>query len=71
MALSEKYGKLNIPGIAEGEPVFVLRAQDRLAEKAIRMYQLLAESHGSPLAAELDKVVDSFRNWPGPRKMPD
>lgn len=71
MALSGKYGKLNIPGIADGEPVFILRAQDRLAGKAVRMYQLLAESHGSPLAAELDKVVDSFRKWPGSRKMPD
>lgn len=71
MALSGKYGKLNIPGVADGEPVFILRAQDRLAEKAVRMYQLLAESHGSPLAAQLDQVVNSFQKWTGAKKMPD
>lgn len=71
MALSGKYGKLDIPGIAEGEPVFILRAQDRLAEKAVRMYQLLVESHGLPLSAELNSVLESFRKWPGPKKMPD
>ena len=37
MALSGKYGKLNIPRIGEEEPVFILRAQDRLAEFAIEM----------------------------------
>ncbi len=31
MALSGKYGKLNIPRIGDEEPVFVLRAQYRLA----------------------------------------
>ncbi|RPH29756.1 hypothetical protein EHM92_09585 [bacterium] len=71
MALSGKYGKLDIPKIADGEPVFILRAQDKLAEKAVRMYQLLAESHGSPLSAELDRVVDAFQKWKGSKKMPD
>ena len=71
MALSGKYGKLDIPKIADGEPVFILRAQDILAEKAVRMYQLLAESHGSPLAGELDQVVDAFRKWPESKKIPD
>lgn len=71
MALSGKYGKLNIPGIAEGEPVFILRAQDRLSETAVRMYQLLAESHGSSLAAQLDQVANSFQKWTGAKKMPD
>ena len=50
MALSGKYGKLAIPKIASEEPVFILRAQDALAPTVIRMYQLLAESHGRPLA---------------------
>ena len=71
MALSGKYGKLDIPRIADREPVFILRAHDILAEKAVRMYQLLAESHGSPLAKELDQVVEAFRKWPEPKKMPD
>ncbi|UCD78894.1 MAG: hypothetical protein JSW26_26415 [Desulfobacterales bacterium] len=32
MAISGKYGKLDIPKIGEDEPVFILRAQDRLAQ---------------------------------------
>ena len=32
MAVSGKYGKLDIPKIGEDEPVFILRAQDKLAE---------------------------------------
>lgn len=71
MALSGKYGKLDIPRIASEEPVFILRAQDVLAVTVIRMYQLLAESHGRPLAVELDKQIESFRKWQGTRKMPD
>ena len=71
MALSGKYGKLNIPKIAAEEPVFILRAQDALAVTVIRMYQLLVESHGRPLAMELDRQIDAFRKWQGSRKMPD
>lgn len=71
MALSGKYGKVDIPKIASEEPVFILRAQDALAVTAIRMYQLLAESHGRSLAVELDKQVEAFRKWQGKRKMPD
>lgn len=71
MALSGKYGKLDIPKIAAEEPVFILRAQDVLAPTVIRMYQLLVESHGRPLAGELDRQIDSFRKWQGSRKMPD
>ena len=71
MALSGKYGKLEIPKIASEEPVFILRAQDALAATAIRMYQLLAESHGRPLSVELDRQIETFRKWQGNRKMPD
>ncbi len=71
MALSGKYGKLDIPKIASEEPVFILRAQDALAATAIRMYQLLAESHGRPLSGELDRQIEAFRKWQGNRKMPD
>jgi hypothetical protein len=71
MALSGKYGKLDIPKIAAEEPVFIIRAQDALAPIAIRMYQLLVESRGRPLAGELDRQIDSFRKWHGSRKMPD
>jgi hypothetical protein len=71
MALSGKYGKLNIPRIGEEEPVFILRAQDRLAEPAIEMYRLLAASHGCRLAEGLQKEVENFRHWKGTKKLPD
>ncbi|MFW6125738.1 MAG: hypothetical protein ACOC58_01410 [Chloroflexota bacterium] len=71
MALSGKYGKVDIPQIAADEPVFILRAQDKLAEAAIGMYQLLAASHGATLASSLDREIAAFRQWTGPKKIPD
>ena len=71
MAVSGKYGKIDIPGIGTEEPVFVLRAQDKLAEATIGMYRLLAASHGSKLADSLDKEIKAFQRWQGPRKLPD
>ena len=58
MAVSGKYGKLNIPQIGGEEPVFILRAQDKLAEIAIEMYRLLAASHGCPIAESLQKEIE-------------
>jgi len=71
MAVSGKYGKVNIPRIGADEPVFILRAQDKLADTAIDMYRSLAASHGRPLAASLQKEIDAFKKWPGNKKMPD
>jgi hypothetical protein len=71
MAQSGKYGKLNIPKIGEDEPVFVLRAQDKLAEAAIEMYRALVRSHGSPMAETLQEEIDRFLRWAGPKKIPD
>jgi hypothetical protein len=71
MALSGKYGQLDIPRIGKDEPVFILRAQDKLAEPAIEMYRLLAASHGSRVADALQKEIGSFRQWKGTRKLPD
>ncbi len=71
MAISGKYGKVNIPRIAEDEPVFILRAQDRLAEPTIEMYKLLAASHGTALANDLYREIDAFRKWSGLKKIPD
>lgn len=71
MAVSGKYGRVSIPRVGENEPVFILRAQDKLAETTIEMYRLLAASHGAPLASGLQKEIDSFRGWKGNRKIPD
>ena len=71
MAVSTKYGKVDIPRIRDDEPVFILRAQDKLAEATIGMYKLLATSHGSKLADSLDREIEAFRKWKGAKKLPD
>lgn len=73
MALSSKYGKVDIPKVGENEPVFILilRAQDKLAEAAIEMYRVLTASHGALVAGELQQEVDRFHGWRGDKKMPD
>ncbi len=71
MAISGKYGKIKIPKIGEEDPVFILRAQDALAQGTIEIYKILAASHNSPLANQLQKEVDAFKQWSGKRKMPD
>jgi flavorubredoxin len=70
MAISGKYGRLSIPKVGADEPVFILRAQDKLAQAAIEMYQSLAASHGRPLANSLQKEIEAFKKWPT-KKMPD
>ena len=71
MAVSTKYGKIDIPKIGGDEPIFILRAQDKLAEATIGMYRLLTASHGSKLADSLDREMEAFRQWPGAKKLPD
>ncbi len=71
MAVSGKYGKIDIPKIGKEEPVFILRAQDRLAQGVVEIYKVLVSSHGSPLAEQLDAEIERFRSWGGPEKMPD
>lgn len=53
MALSRKYGKVFISKIGEDEPVFILRAQDKLSLPTIEVYKTLATQHGSPMAENL------------------
>ena len=71
MALPGKRGIVNMGKSSEDEPIFILRAQDKLAEPTIEMYRLLAASHGCQLAEALHKEIKSFRQWPGVKKMPD
>ena len=71
MAISGKYGKIDIRKIGEDEPVFILRAQDRLADGIIEIYKVITSMHGSTLGEELDKEIERFRSWRGPKKMPD
>jgi hypothetical protein len=69
--VSGKYGRIEIPKIGENEPIFILRAQDRLAQGIVEIYKVLASSHGSSLTEQLDEEIERFRSWSGPKKMPD
>jgi len=71
MAISGKYGKVDIPNIGADEPVFILRAQDKLAVPSLIMYQALAASHGSAVAEGIPAETDLFRKWEGKKKLPD
>jgi hypothetical protein len=71
MGVSGKYGKVSIPKVGDDEPIFVLRAQDKLAAAAIEMYRSLTASHNSTVAEGLQKEIDAFRNWKGRKKIPD
>lgn len=71
MAISGKYGRIDIPKIGDNEPVFILRANDQLAETVIEMYRLLAKSHNLAIADGVAAEVEKFRAWPGPKKLPD
>ncbi len=71
MAISGKYGKIDIPGIGPDEPVFVLRAKDKLAAPTLRIYRELAESHLSPVIGGLDDEIQRFQEWEGLKELPD
>jgi hypothetical protein len=60
MAVSGKYGKIEIEGIGEDEPVFILRAKDRAAMAAVDRYAQAARTLGA--AQEfLDSVNERVR----------
>jgi hypothetical protein len=71
MAISGKYGKVEIPKIGGDEPVFILRGQDMLAQGMVEIYKVILGLHDSPMASELDAEIERFRSWSGPKKMPD
>ncbi len=65
MAQDLKYGKLDIPGIGEDEPVFVIRGRDVLALPAIESYSLMAEEAGvdTDILDGLDAASEAIYDW--------
>lgn len=58
MAISTKYGKVDIGNIGEEEPVFILRAQDKLAEAALMpLSTIIVAINGKFLKIEKSKGV--------------
>lgn len=57
---------------ADNEPVFVLRAQDKLAPELVRRWAHEAELNGCPHGKIMRalETADAMENWPN-RKFPD
>lgn len=62
-----------IAKIAEGEPYFVLRAQDHLSPELVEAWAIEAELNGCAPAkvADARAVAKAMRKWSGKKKMPD
>lgn len=73
MAKDKKYGQVDLPGVPDDEPVFILRAQDKLAVGIIARYRnaaAMSEAPGStPTQEWLDSidgeggVIEDFQAW--------
>ena len=69
----DDYNRIQDPAgkIPEDEPVFLFRAQDKLAEWAIRYYADMCEKNGAPeIAAKARAHANLMRAWPT-KKVPD
>lgn len=67
MGIDRKYGRVTLEHgtIADDEPVFVLRAQDALAERVLRHYANLCRDAGSPPkhVFGIGEAAGEFLNW--------
>jgi hypothetical protein len=76
MAQDLKYGSIDIPGIPEDEPVFVLRAQDKAAMGTLFAYSQVcaAAGAGPDHQAGIRAAHQVFLDWAvatGGTKVPD
>lgn len=68
-----KYGRVSteLKDIPENEPVFILRAQDKLAPTAVRLYATLRGAMGNAEAAKnIMDFAELMDAWPK-KKWPD
>lgn len=65
MARDAKYGDIDVPGIPDDEPIFIIRAKDRSAPQAIMQYAETSIINGSPSehAASCRQIAGDFRSW--------
>ena len=77
MARDAKYGDVDIPGIPDDEPVFILRGQDKCTPQVVRQYAESAQRSGSPTEhhASARRQADAIDEWqkenPDKVKSPD
>lgn len=65
MAFDKKYGSVDIDGIPDDEPIFIIRAQDKSAPQVVTQYADTAIVNGSPSehAAAARQVAEEMRDW--------
>lgn len=68
MAFDSKYGEVDIKGVPDDEPVFILRGQDLTATVALQMYSDIQIDHAIKESVSL--TIKRFQAW-GTKKMPD
>lgn len=77
MAVSLKYGQLDIPGVPADEPIFVLRSQDVAAPATLLAYKEEVRRHGAAPHHLLltDRTLGEVTSYqfanPGRVKVPD
>jgi hypothetical protein len=70
--MATKHNSVSLKKANDDEPIFVLRAQDRLAAEAVRYWAEQAQQAGSSEAkvAEAREIAAAMERWPT-RKLPD
>jgi hypothetical protein len=70
--MATKHNSVSLIKADDTEPIFVLRAQDRLAAAVVRFWADEAQKAGANAAkiAEAREVADAMEQWPS-RKVPD
>lgn len=65
MAQDRKYGQVEVPGIPDDEPIFILRAQDKSTPQVINQYADTSLTNGSPSehAAAARRIATDMRDW--------
>ena len=59
-----KYGTLEIPGIGDGEPIFIIRARDALAVGVLDEYIYFADEAGlSEITDGVQLAKEQFESW--------
>jgi hypothetical protein len=70
--MATKHNNVSLDRARDDEPIFVLRAQDRLAPDTVRHWAATAEKAGcgSAKVQEARDLADAMERWPN-RKTPD
>ena len=72
MAIDQKYGDVNIPGVPKDEPVFILRGQDAASAETILFYAVIAQRVGAAPnhIRHILKSYEAVAAWPI-KRIPD